>query len=108
MYGKGEAMMTELDKLEQYLRENHYEYKRIDQDEVLTEDGYTEKTMRHQLIVCVGDVALWDAICQKGSYGYEQGLLEVMGEPVVLPCDGDSVAGFLTAQDVIDRLERRL
>ena len=49
---------------------------------------------------------LWDAICHEGSYGYEQGLLEVMGSTVVLPSDGDSVAGFLTAQDVIDRLER--
>lgn len=109
MHGKGHMMMmSELDKLEQYLKEKHYNYKRIDQDEVITEDGHTDKTMRHQLIVYAGDIVLWDAICHKGSYGYEQGLLEVMGNPVVLPYDGDSVVGFLTAQDVIDRLERKL
>ena len=63
--------------------------------------------MRHQLVVLdKNGRVLWDAICHKGSYGYEQGLLEVMGSTVVLPSDGDSVAGFLTAQDVIDRLER--
>lgn len=37
--------------------------------------------------------------------GYEHGLLEVMGDPVVKKTDGDRVAGFLTAEDVIRRLE---
>lgn len=99
--------LSELNKLEEYLQEHEIKYSRFDQDEVLTEDGYTEKTMRHQLVVLdKNGRVLWDAICHEGSYGYEQGLLEVMGSTVVLPSDGDSVAGFLTAQDVIDRLER--
>lgn len=105
--------MTELDKLEQYLRENRIKYERIDDDgEVAKEmmirsgmeypDGYGE---RHQIIVYDDKgKQVWDAICHWGSYGYEQGLLEVMGDPVVRNSDGDSVCGWLTAQDIIDRL----
>lgn len=99
--------LSELNKLEEYLQEHKIKYSRFDQDEVLTEDGSIDKMMRHQLVILdKNGRALWDAICHEGSYGYEQGLLEVMGSTVVLPSDGDSVAGFLTAQDVIDRLER--
>ena len=99
--------LSELNKLEEYLQEHKIKYSRFDQGEVLTEDGFIAKMMRHQLVILdKNGRVLWDAICHKGSYGYEQGLLEVMGSTVVLPSDGDSVAGFLTAQDVIDRLER--
>lgn len=99
--------LSELNKLEEYLQKHEIKYLRFDQDEVLTEDGVIDKMMRHQLVILdKNGRVLWDAICHKGSYGHEQGLLEVMGSTVVLPSDGDSVAGFLTAQDVIDRLER--
>ena len=99
--------LSELNKLEEYLQEHKIKYSRFDQDEVLTEDGFIDKMMRHQLVILdKNGRVLWDAICHEGSYGYEQGLLEVMGSTVVLPSDGDSVAWFLTAQDVIDRLER--
>ena len=46
----------------------------------------------------------WDAICNRYSYGGPEGLLEVMGDPVTLPGEG-AVAGWLTAEDVIRRLE---
>lgn len=46
----------------------------------------------------------WDAICHDGSYGHELGLLEVMGERVVRDTD-DTVEGYLTAEEVIQRLE---
>ena len=88
--------MTELDKLEHWLKCNRIEYERFDNDGVIE---------RHQIIVYKDGERVWDAICQKGSYGYESGLLEVMGDSVVLPEDGDSVCGYLTAQDVINRLE---
>lgn len=94
--------MRQLDKLEQYLKDKEIPYKRIDEKNC----NLTHDLNRHQIIVY--DVAghrLWDAICQKYSYGYEQGLLEVMGDPIVRESDGDSVCGYLTAQDVIDRLE---
>lgn len=46
----------------------------------------------------------WDAVCHRYSYGGPEGLLEVMGDPVTLPGEG-AVAGWLTAEDVIRRLE---
>ena len=93
----------ELDKLEQYLKDKSIPYIRIDQDE----DEVTSLN-RHQIMVFDSEdmtTRLWDAICQKYSYGYEQGLLEIMGKPVVKDEDMDTVVGYLTAEDVIKRLE---
>ena len=62
---------------------------------------------KHQILVKDEDrVVIWDAICHFGSYGYEEGLLEIMGT-LVRPEDRDSVAGWLTAEDVIKRIESR-
>ena len=44
-----------------------------------------------------------DVVCFRGSYGYEQGLLEIMGlvdEEEV----GDTVEGYLTATEVFQRI----
>ena len=92
--------MSELDKLEKYLKEHNIPYERIDVAALVPMD-------RHQILVKDkdGDV-IWDAICQRGSYGYGQGLLEIMGT-LVRPEDGDSVAGWLTAEDIIGRIEGR-
>ena len=90
--------MSELDKLEKYLKEHNITYERIDKEGVLS---------RHQILVKDEDgVVIWDAICHFGSYGYKEGLLEIMGT-LVKPEDGDSVAGWLTAEDVIKRIESR-
>lgn len=115
--------LAELDKLEYYLRGKEIAYERVDRCEIsdeeinrLIEAGYCdikakesikERFSRHQIAIpAVGaDNWEWDAICHNGSYGYEEGLLEVMGDPVVRKEDGDSVKGFLTADDVIQRLE---
>lgn len=98
----GEKRMSELDKLEKYLRENGYKVERIDDDALKDYD-----LDRHQVIVFNEDGnRKWDAVCHFGSYGYKEGLLEVYGETVVFPEDGDSVAGWLTAEDVIARLKR--
>lgn len=49
----------------------------------------------------------WDAICHDGSYGNNEGLLEVlevMGSKVVKnSCD--AVEGWLTAQEILNRLD---
>jgi len=82
--------MAELDLLEAYLKDKGVPYSR-------TESQIIVYDRRGRCI--------WDAVCSYGSYGYEQGLLEVMGDPVVRWSDGDSVAGYLTAQNVIDRWE---
>ena len=98
--------MTELDKLEAYLKERSIDYERIDQNAEFDEEGFVLVTDRHQInVFSKSGHKIWDAICQRGSYGYRQGLLEVMGNPVVRREDGDRVRGCLTAQDVIDRLE---
>ena len=88
--------MEELRRLEAYLRATGVQY------EAFNEEG---RWGRHQIIVFEDGERSWDAICQRGSYGWEDGLLEVMGEPVVKPGDGDSVCGWLTADEVIERFE---
>ena len=89
--------MSELDKLAKYLSENGYNFKRKD-----TNDSIFPF---HSVVVYDENGEYqWDAICHRGSYGYEQGLLEIMGT-IVDENAGDSVEGWLTAQDIIDRLE---
>lgn len=94
--------MNELDKLEQYLKENNIPYERFD------EVTNTSKLNRHQIIV-YGDSyktnRLWDAICHYGSYGYKEGLIEIMGNIVDID---DDVEGCLTANEIIKRLEREI
>lgn len=53
-----------------------------------------------QIIVKRGRTG-WDAICHSGSYGHEQGLLEIMGDIVK---GSDEVEGYLTAEDILERL----
>ena len=101
--------MTELDKLEQYLKGHNVPYERFDEDEVHAPNGTITSLERRQIIVYdENGNRIWDAVCHYGSYGYSQGLLEVMGSPVIRKSDGDSVKVYLTAQDVIDRWEGRV
>jgi hypothetical protein len=91
--------MNELDKLEQYLKDKGIEYKRIDEN--------TNKYGRHQINVFGSDGnKAWDAICHYGSYGFEQGLLEIYGTLVDEEKDSDCVVGWLTAEDIIKRIEQ--
>lgn len=92
--------LRELNKLEEYLRNNNYNVERLD----WPEDRYSLE--RHQVIIYDTDgQRLWDAICQPGSYGYRDGLLEIYGKIVDPWLDGDAVVGRLTADDIIKRLE---
>ena len=94
--------MSELDKLEQYLKEHKINYKRFDQE--LDKYGFDI----HKVVISDDkDEYLWDAICHRGSYGYEKGLLEIYGTLVNEEKDGDSVVGWLTAEDVIERIEQQ-
>ena len=45
----------------------------------------------------------WDAICHDGSYGHQEGLLEIMGS--IVKIDYDDVEGWLTADEILNRLE---
>lgn len=96
--------MEELLKLEIWLKENGYVFSRTD------ETNIAETALEaHQIIVYRmingKRVRLWDAIYSTGSYGYEEGLLEIYGD-IVDPDAGDSVEGWLTANDIIKRLEQ--
>lgn len=46
------------------------------------------------------DELICDAVCHSGSYGHEEGLLEIMG----LTHNDDSVEGWLTSEEVFDRI----
>ena len=53
---------------------------------------------------------LWDAVINKGSYGSERGLLEVMGQAIVdkisLSEDTENidVIGWLTADEILEKI----
>ena len=88
----------ELDKLAFYLSEHGYNYKRRTPN---------EKDSRNSVVVYdENGKYLWDAICFYGSYGFEDGLLEIYGNIVTdEEREIDNVVGYLTAEDIINRLE---
>lgn len=105
-----ERTMTELDKLEELLKAEGIQYERIDEFPYITplnsKPGYGE---RHQICVPSRQAKEWDAICQYGSYGFEGGLLEIMGDCLLtyeeLQCD--NVLGYMTAEEVMNRVYDR-
>ena len=96
--------MSELDKLERYLKEHGLCYKRFDEPAFIPmiDDG---DVGRHQIVVYDEEGGRkWDAICQFGSFGYEEGLLEIYGD-IVNEEYAEGVIGWLTADDVSKRLD---
>lgn len=95
--------MTELTKLENYLAEHNYIFTRhADQIEVFADEAHKERGRNKD--------REWDAICKEGSYGFKDGLLEVMDEHrkyFIKEDYYDDVLGWLTAQDIIDMLEHK-
>lgn len=62
--------------------------------------------MCHGLIICYpcqGEGFVSDAICHDGSYGRQEGLLEIMGLLTEEELKYDSVLGHLTAEQVFER-----
>ena len=62
--------------------------------------GFKMQSFFDGIQIIVGDFD-WDAICHSGSYGHENGLIEVMG----LPQCQDDVIGYLTAEDVLKMVD---
>lgn len=61
---------------------------------------------RHQLDVYNADGDyLFDAICQNNSFGSKKGLLEVMNRKMKITKSSDDVEGFLTAEDILRRID---
>lgn len=86
--------LTELNKVEAWLKENEIMYTREDND------NFFEFADYHQIRVFNRTGRqIWDVVCHYGSYGCDQGLLEIMGDMVP---EDDHVRGYMTAQDVID------
>lgn len=98
--------MSELNKLARYLHEIKMPFSQYDCNKEYDEDDFIIKLDRHQICVPDQDTPVWDVICQYGSYGYEQGLLEAYGAIVDEEEDGNTVAGYLTAEDVIARMKK--
>lgn len=80
---------TEMARLELYLQETKIPYR---MDYVLGMPSVRYYGYGNELIC--------DAICHSGSYGHEEGLLEIMG----LTRNDDSVEGWLTSEEVFDRI----
>lgn len=99
--------LSELNKLEEYLKTNGYNYRR--RDEEPGEQSILYPRNWHQIKVYNNDLdsieVAWDVICHYGSYGYEQGLLEIMNGKEQVVDTPDGVRGNLTAQDIINILE---
>ena len=95
--------ISEMEKLAQYLNENGYTF------EIIHGHAPSYRFEQNQIWVWTDETrtdTLFDAICHFGSYGYEQGLLEIMGDRLMTEQDGGgSVAGWLTADQVIERLK---
>ena len=98
--------MSELNKLAEYLHEIKMPFMQYECNRQWDVDDCIVMMDRHQICVPNQEYPIWDAICQKGSHGYEEGLLEIYGVIVDEATDGDTVVGWLTAEDVIKRLEK--
>ena len=83
--------MNELEKLEKLLTEKGVACTRTDE----SEDDYHDF---HQIKV-ESAAYNWDVICQRGSYGNEEGLLEYRDD-----IESD-VIGYLTAEDVMELMD---
>lgn len=94
------ANLNELNKLEKWLRENDYNVERFDE--------FNIPFSRHQVIVLdESGKRAFDVVCHPGSYGFEAGLLEIMNGTMKLCGFEYDVEGWLTADEIIKRLQER-
>ena len=80
--------MRELDKLAKYLHEIKMPFMQYECNKKFDERDLIFTLDRHQICVPDQDTPVWDVICQYGSYGYEEGLLEAYGAIVDEEEDG--------------------
>lgn len=97
--------LTQLDRLTMLMMTEKSDVivERTDQEPTFDGRHYVIYNERHDLVIKTKDGEyLWDAICHPGSYGYEDGLLEVMGDPVT----NNDVEGWLTADEIFARWQK--
>ena len=67
-------------------------------------NGY--KSPSYQIVILTRhNERLCDAVYHFGSYGHEQGLIEIMGALTYEEYENDSVLGYLTADEVFERFK---
>ena len=109
------VIFPEMEKLEEYLvaHDISYETKWRKMPTLLAYNSdrsfnvwNREEKLYKQILVPNEEKRQWDAICHPGSYGFEDGQLEIYGD-ILTPEDEeyDSVVGHLTADEVIKRIE---
>lgn len=99
---KRNRKLKELNKLEEMLREEKIPYKRIDREGTERFDYFD---MRHQIIVFADErwtKPVWSAICSKGSYGYNSGLIELLSLKTL-----KEEIGFLTAEEAMEIIKTK-
>ena len=103
--------MTEMQKLDKYLTDHNIKHtygRRWPETERIMPEYREDREYDGGYQIVVNDdngKYLWDGICGWGSFGFKQGLIEITG--IIVPEDaGDSVEGYLTADDVIKRIEK--
>lgn len=73
-------------------------------------EGLAERGIEHTIHECFDGLQIvtadWDVICHQYSYGHEKGLLEAMG--TIVRVDDDDVEGYLTAEEVLRRIDESL
>lgn len=103
--------MTEMQKLDKYLTDHNIKHtygRRWPETERIMPEYREGREYDGGYQIVVNDdngEYLWDAICGWGSFGFKQGLVEIMGV-IVSEDAGDSVEGHLTADEVIKRIEK--
>lgn len=101
--------LAEFDKLQSYLLAHGYNVDIVHRSRQMLGRMLVRMLVQsehHQLIVYDtkdANLRLWDAVISDYSYGHEDGLLEAMGS--LLGDRPGDVEGWLTADDIIRRLE---
>ena len=86
---------AEMDKLERMLVEADIPYEKF--------RVFGGKQLQYP---CSGDARVCSIILHRGSYGRSEGLLEIMGLLTDEELECDTVAGYLTADDVFGRIKK--
>ena len=87
--------LKELNELEKMLADEGIAYYRED----VTRNAFGFNFHQLRADENPGDRWTWDVICHMGSYGYEQGLLEMWGKNM------DEPEGYLTAKECFERIK---
>ena len=92
--------MSEMEKLQKWLDKNNIKYERRIDDGVLIDITSGKRFNTNQILIKANDIEL-SFICHYGSYGYEQGLIEMYDRE-------NEPEGWLTAEKCINKLKEAL